>query len=149
MRASNLSIGLRATLAILTLVPFVTGACAAQQETVLHSFGNPATQDGAIPYAGLIFDAHGNLYGTTSSGGIHPCNSDVGCGTLFELSPREGVGWTEAVLHSFDNNGSDGNSPQAGVIFDGAGNLYGTTQGGGIHQCEEGYGCGTVFELMP
>ncbi len=105
-------------------------------ETVLHSFGNPATQDGQNPYTGLIFDAAGNLYGTTYYGGIH------GGGTVFELSPREGGGWTETVLHSF-GNGTDGQNPVANLIFDGAGNLYGTTWVGGIH------GYGTVFELSP
>ena len=148
MRASNLSIGLRATLAILTLALFVTGTCAAQQETVLHSFGNG--NDGAFPEAGLIFDSAGNLYGTTYGGGIH-CPDVGGCGTVFELSPREGGGYTETVLHSF-GNGTDGQYPQASLILDGVGNLYGTTSGGGIHtSCSNGYGpgCGTVFELSP
>jgi uncharacterized repeat protein (TIGR03803 family) len=84
MRASNLSIGLRATLAIFTVALFVTGTCAAQQETVLHSFGNGT--DGAQPYAGLIFDGAGNLYGTTVTGGIHK-SCLYGCGTVFELTP--------------------------------------------------------------
>ena len=90
----------------------------------------------AYPYAGLIFDAAGNLYGTTYYGGIH------GAGTVFELSPTAGGGWTEKVLHSF-GSGTDGQCPYAGLIFDAAGNLYGTTDGGGIH------GGGTVFELTP
>ena len=104
-------------------------------EKVLHSFGNGT--DGAIPYAGLILDAAGNLYGTTFEGGIH------GYGTVFELSPREGGSWTEKVLHSFNSNGTDGFYPYAGLILDAAGNLYGTTIGGGIHDY------GTVFELSP
>ncbi len=103
-------------------------------ETVLHSFGNGT--DGQNPYAGLIFDAAGNLYGTTVRGGIH------GLGTAFELSPREGGGWTETVLHSF-GNGTDGQNPYAALIFDAAGNLYGTTYQGGIH------GGGTAFEITP
>ncbi len=109
-------------------------------ETVLHSFGRGT--DGTDPYASLIFDAAGNLYGTTQQGGIH--NS----GTVFELSPRQGGGWTETVLHSFNNNGIDGAYPLGGLIFDAAGNLYGTTQQGGIHSCQ-GKTCGTVFELTP
>jgi uncharacterized repeat protein (TIGR03803 family) len=102
---------------------------------VLHSFGHGT--DGAIPYAGLILDAAGNLYGTTELGGIHGPDS----GTAFELTPREGGGWTEKVLHSF--NGTDGALPLAGLIFDDSGNLYGTTSEGGIHNS------GTVFEITP
>ena len=109
-------------------------------ETVLHSFGNPANEDGQGPYAGLVFDAAGNLYGTTSEGGIH------GDGTVFELSPNGSGGWTETMLHSF-GNGTDGNYSDATLIFDRAGNLYGTTVYGGIH-CAP-YGCGTVFEMSP
>ena len=108
-------------------------------ETTLHSFGNGT--DGATPLGGLVFDASGNLYGTTFAGGIHPCGGN-GCGTVFELSPRQGGGYTEMVLHSF-GNGTDGTEPQAGLISDTAGNLYSTTEFGGIHNE------GTVFELSP
>jgi uncharacterized repeat protein (TIGR03803 family) len=102
---------------------------------VLHSFGDGT--DGLYPWAGLIFDAAGNLYGTTSEGGTYDG------GTVFELTPAAGGGWTEKVLHSF-GNGNDGAYPHyAGLIFDAAGNLYGTTSGGGT------YGGGTVFELTP
>ena len=72
-----------------------------------------------------------------SFGGIH------GWGAVFELSPRHGGGWTEKVLHSFDDNGTEGIEPVASLILDSAGNLYGTPQQGGIH------GDGTVFELSP
>ncbi len=110
-------------------------------ETVLHSFGNGTA--GKYPYAGLIFDSAGDLYGTTANGGIHVGGSCyLGCGAVFELSPREGGGWTETVLHSF-GSGTDGARPEAGLIFDSAGNLYGTTTAGGIHHA------GTVFELSP
>ena len=108
-------------------------------EEVLHSFNGTG---GQYPYAGLVFDAAGNLYGTTSKGGIQ------GAGTIFELSPRQGGGWTERVLHSF-GNGTDGAEPRAGLILDGAGNLYGTTVSGGIHLDQCGVGCGTVFQLSP
>ncbi len=109
-------------------------------ETVLHSFdGAP---DGEGPFGSLVFDSAGNLYGTTSYGGIHDSCYPNYCGAVFELSPREGGGWTETVLHSF-GNGSDGIYPQAGLVFDQSGNLYGTTYQGGIH------GGGTVFELSP
>ena len=108
-------------------------------ETILYNFGRDGDAGGA--YAGMVFDAAGNLYGTSAVGGIHPCGGE-GCGTVFELSPRQGGGWTEKVLHSF-GNGSDGNSPFAALVLDTAGNLYGTTSGGGIH------GLGTAFALSP
>ncbi|HEX8814231.1 MAG TPA: choice-of-anchor tandem repeat GloVer-containing protein [Terriglobales bacterium] len=104
----------------------------ASSEQVVYSFGNNGS-DGQIPYAGLIADAQGNLYGTTALGGIS------NCGTVFELSPS-GSSWSETILYSFKGNG-DGCEPYAGVIFDASGNLYGTTYTGG------GYGEGTVFEL--
>ena len=138
MRSNIVFTRLRTELAIFAVVLFVTSICAAQQETVLHSFGNSATQDGTYPEAGLIFDAAGNLYSTTSEGGIH------GDGTVFELSPREGGGYTETVLHSFGSTDTDGIYPYYGsLLLDGAGNLYGTTPEGGIHSD------GTVFELSP
>jgi uncharacterized repeat protein (TIGR03803 family) len=105
-------------------------------ESVLHSFGD--TPDGANVYAPLIFDTVGNLYGTTLSGG------NVGMGVIYKLTPSNGS-WTESVLHSFCSarNCADGASPYAGLIFDTAGNLYGTTVSGGIYQV------GTVFKLKP
>jgi uncharacterized repeat protein (TIGR03803 family) len=109
-------------------------------EQVLHSFGNGL--DGFIPAAGLILDASGNLYGTTSGDCTSPRNHARNCGTVFQLTPTEGGNWTETVLRRF-NNGTDGSRPWAGLIFDAAGNLYGATQGGGT------YGFGTVFELSP
>jgi len=102
-------------------------------ESVLHSFNG---SDGEIPDARLIFDAAGNLYGTTSKGGT---SSD---GTVFKLTPNADGSWTESVLHSF--SGGDGDEPSAALIFDAAGNLYGTTTaGGGVD------GNGTVFKLTP
>jgi uncharacterized repeat protein (TIGR03803 family) len=102
-------------------------------ERVLHSFNG---SDGAYPYAGLTFDAAGNLYGTTSEGGAS------GNGTVFKLTPNADGSWTESVLHSFSS--SDGAYPWAGcLIFDAAGNLYGTTLTGGSP------GGGTVFKLAP
>jgi uncharacterized repeat protein (TIGR03803 family) len=110
-------------------------------EKVLHSF-NYNGKDGFEPEASLILDAAGNVYGTTTYGGTGGgCN--VGCGTVFELTPRAGGRWTEKVLHSFNYNGKDGVDPYAGLIFDTANNLYGTTGGGGA------YTYGTVFELTP
>src|SRR5207253_10712690 len=90
------------------------------------------------PYAGLIFDKSGDLYGTTLEGGTN------GSGTVFELLPpaTKGAAWTETVLHSFAG-GSDGAFTFAGLIFDKSGDLYGVTSGGGAN------GSGTVFELTP
>ena len=83
MRGKRLSIGLRAALAIFTVTLFVTSTWAATHEKVLHNFNNNGT-DGGTPYAGLIFDAAGNLYGTTGWGGTH------NVGTVFEIT-RSGL----------------------------------------------------------
>ena len=101
-------------------------------ETMLHSFAGSPT-DGASPQAGLIIDGAGNLYGTTANGGA----SDFG--VVFKLAPNG----TETVLHSFAGGPSDGAGPVAGLIADSAGNLYGTTSGGGAS------GFGVVFKLAP
>jgi uncharacterized repeat protein (TIGR03803 family) len=186
--------------------------------TILYSFcaqySDNHCKDGAYPQAGLIFDAQGNLYGTTVNGGGVNCPANgSGCGTIFELSPQSGGSWTETVLYSFctnyandrcldgafplgaltpDSSGNlygtteeggsgansvgtvfglshsangwtetvlysfcqdgqngacpDGAEPQAGVIFDKAGNLYGTTESGGTNNP---HGTGVVFELSP
>jgi uncharacterized repeat protein (TIGR03803 family) len=111
-------------------------------ETVLYSFSGGS--DGALPVAPLIFDAQGNLYGTAAQGGVGSCGGTV-CGVVFELT-SSGAGWTENVLYSF-KGGKDGGSPNGGLIFDLTGNLYGTTGGGGSQTCRDG--CGTVFELTP
>jgi uncharacterized repeat protein (TIGR03803 family) len=109
-------------------------------EKVLYSFNPFNGADGAAPYDGLIFDAAGNLYGTTEVGGTGGCGG-YSCGTVFELTPAAGGTWTEKVLYRFQG-GADGAYPyDAGVIFDAAGNLYGTTYAGGTS------GAGTVFEL--
>jgi uncharacterized repeat protein (TIGR03803 family) len=103
-------------------------------ETVLHSFTGA---DGAGPYySDVIFDAAGNLYGTTVVGGAY------NFGTVFELT-RTASGWSESVLYSF-RGGDDGAEPCAGLTLDGAGNLYGTTYYGGHFSSS-----GTVFELTP
>ena len=96
------------------------------------SFHGP---DGIAPSGALVFDSAGNLYGTGYVGGA---SND---GTVFELNHTADGTWVEKVLHSF--NGADGNSSAATLIFDGAGNLYGTTVGGGAHNG------GTVFVLKP
>jgi uncharacterized repeat protein (TIGR03803 family) len=130
-------------LAALGAIVLPGGAFAAgQTETILLTFSNNG--QGGSPHTGLIFDSAGNLYGTTGSGGAY------GQGTVFELSPKAGGGWTQKVLHNF-GNGSDGQSPWGGsLLMDASGNLYGTTRYGGTSLCDSlnPVGCGTVFELV-
>jgi uncharacterized repeat protein (TIGR03803 family) len=97
-------------------------------ESVLHSFAGGS--DGSVPWAGVVFDSNGNLYGMTDQGGgstIRFCGK-VGCGTVFEMSPpaTSGGAWTETVLHVFSSSGY----PTGGLTIDPAGNLYGTTFAG-------------------
>jgi uncharacterized repeat protein (TIGR03803 family) len=101
----------------------------------LYSFGG-SKNDGLAPSAGLIFDAAGNLYGTTRGGGV------TGVGTAFELQPSSGGAWIETILHNF-NGVTDGSEPYSSLILDGQGNLYGTTAFGGAGAA------GTVFEVTP
>jgi uncharacterized repeat protein (TIGR03803 family) len=110
-------------------------------ESVLYSFCSLTNcADGGAPQAGLIFDQAGNLFGTTIAGGLY------GNGAVFQLTPNQNGGWTESALYSFCSlaNCADGADPQAGLTFDQAGNLFGTTAGGGAHN-----GSGTVFKLTP
>ena len=106
------------------------------QQSVLYSFG--CFDDGKNPYGGVTLDATGNLYGTTAAGGTGTCTGD-GCGVVFKLT-RSGGSWTESVLYSFAG-GTDGYGPGGMVVFDRAGNLYGTTPDGGA------YSQGTVYQL--
>ena len=114
-------------------------AAAASSGKIIYSFAGGA--DGAYPESDLILDAAGNLYGTTSAGGTSGCYG--GCGTVFELA-RTKDGWKHQVLYSFAGGSNDGAYPAAGLVFDSAGNLYGTTESGGST-----YGYGTVFKLAP
>jgi len=118
-----------------------TAAWGTPTESVLYNFcqqGGLACHDGQGPNGALVFDAAGNLYGTTLYGGAH------GGGIVFELSPAQGA-WTETVLYSFCAQAkcADGNTPSGALIFDSLGNLYGTTTAGGAD------GAGTVYELSP
>lgn len=111
----------------------------AGNETVLWTFSGGS--DGGGPEGGVIRDSAGNLYGTTFIGGVG--FGDNGHGLVFMVD----TAGSETVLHEF-GGGSDGANPSSGVIFDGEGNLYGTTQNGGSSACG-GTGCGTVFKLSP
>jgi len=124
---------------ILVLVLILVGiAQAGPTEKVLYRFQGGT--DGFEPLGTLVADRAGNLYGTTTSGGTGDCNG--GCGTVYELSPNPDGSWTETLLYSFVG-GDDGAFPNAGLVFDQKGNLYGTTLHFGVS------GDGTVFRLSP
>jgi uncharacterized repeat protein (TIGR03803 family) len=121
---------------VFNLKPPATGcktALCAWTETVVYRFTGGA--DGGSPFSTVVFDQAGSIYATTAGGGT----SDQG--SVFKLTPS-GSTWTENVLYSF-NGGNDGGSPRGGVIFDTAGNLYGTTPFFGANFR------GTIFELIP
>jgi uncharacterized repeat protein (TIGR03803 family) len=126
---------------VFELSPNLTGGW---NETVLHSF--TSLNDGALPfYAGVIFDAAGNLYGTTAGGGDNK-GCIGGCGVVYQLSPNGSGGWTETTIHHFSGtNGTPGYGgawPESTLISDAAGNMYGASYWGGK-------GDGTVFKLSP
>jgi uncharacterized repeat protein (TIGR03803 family) len=100
----------------------------AGEESVLYSFKGGT--DGEGPFGGLVSDKSGNFYGTTLGGGI------LGAGTVFKVTKTG----TEAVLYNF-MGGTDGGSPFGTLVRDAVGNLYGTTEYGGLS------GFGTIFEL--
>jgi len=108
-------------------------------ESVIYTFSGP---DGSQPGpAALVFDQAGNLYGTTPFGG------DYGQGVVYMLT-NSGDTWTETQRHSFAGFPDDGSTPQGGVVFDSAGNLYGTTEFGGTDSsCY--YRCGAVYKITP
>ena len=115
-------------------------------ETVLHTFGG--APDGAAPfYDPLLRDDAGNLYGTTAIGGnlnTKFCNTDfrgsnVGCGTIFKID----AGGNYSIVHKFIGFPYDGYAPEGGLVEDGLGNVYGTTQYGGK------YNYGTIFRINP
>ena len=104
-------------------------------ESQLYSF--KGSNDGSLPTSTLVFDANGNLYGTTSAGG--DSNDD---GTIFKLTPTSGGKYKESVVHHFKNV-PDGANPNYGLTIDKSGNLFGTAPFGGLHNA------GAAFELTP
>jgi uncharacterized repeat protein (TIGR03803 family) len=117
-------------------IALAISAFAVDKEMVLWRFNG---SDGGRPLGSLVFDSAGNLYGTTEYAGRHFS------GTVFELTPSSNGNWIKSVLYNFCRDGkncSDGGDPAGGVILDGSGNLYGTTQSGG-----SGDHYGGVFEL--
>jgi uncharacterized repeat protein (TIGR03803 family) len=106
----------------------------AGKETVLYEFKG-GTADGNGPHGRLAFDAKGNIYGSTQGGGTN------GTGTVYELSPKTGGGWTEKVLYSFSATGADGSNPSAGMTIAPDGTMYSTTPDGGA------YSGGVIFSL--
>jgi uncharacterized repeat protein (TIGR03803 family) len=136
MRLSNASTNL--SIAVAMLIAFAPAAAQAKKDQVIYSFQGGS--DGAFPESGLVQDAQGNFYGTTTKGGSNECNGE-GCGTVFKVKPDG----TETILHAFAG-GDDGAFPAvAPLVMDSAGNLYGTTsQGGGSV-----IGLGTIFKISP
>jgi len=114
------------------LAPQVSGSW---KEALLHTFQGQSAGDGAEPFAEVVLDKHGNIFGATSAGG------SFNYGAVFELTRSNGFART--LLHSFSFGNGDGTFPN-GVIFDRAGNLFGTTQGAGFND-----GNGTIFKLTP
>jgi uncharacterized repeat protein (TIGR03803 family) len=140
MRRKTLPLGLALVIATFAIATLMTALpAAAQTESVLHSFfaSDPI---GAGPYAGVIKDSTGNLYGTTEGGGTN------GQGTVYQLAPPAVVGgaWTENVLYNFTGL-TDGGVPVSGLIFDSIGNLYGTAYRDGSSTFKGG----VVFQLAP
>jgi uncharacterized repeat protein (TIGR03803 family) len=138
----------------LVMVCCVFGLGQAQYKVLWNFGGSP--NDGAIPLGNLVLDHAGNLYGTTNGGGSSiatPCFGG-GCGTVFKLSPNPDGSWLNTILYSFcasysNDSCVDGAYPQAGLVLDANGNIYGTTNLGGPGCPLHSNGCGTVFELSP
>jgi uncharacterized repeat protein (TIGR03803 family) len=127
MSTKRARVGSFATLILVlaTVVPVFAG----HKEKVLHTFyDKPA----ANPESNLIFDAHGNLYGSTANSGSQACK----CGTIFRLSPEAGGKWNYRVLYEFEGK-DDGGYPVGSLAFDDADNLYGVSA----------FGYGSIFRL--
>jgi uncharacterized repeat protein (TIGR03803 family) len=114
-------------------------------KSTLHTFDGGV--GGGVPVGTLTIDAQGNLYGVTEQGGTGPCDSVLGggCGVIYRLSPNGKGKFDFAVLYSFSQPGTvdDGAYPNAGVVIDKNGSLFGTTEFGGSFVCD----CGVVYRL--
>jgi len=132
--AATLSFALASAIGLFLIV-VAAQPMGAQDEGVIYNF--PGYSNGQTPQASMILDNKGNLYGTTTQGGVH------GYGAVFEVIVAGNKGPRERVLHSFSIN----SNPVSSLVFDGMGNFYGTTVGGGKvnEYCPQG--CGVVFEL--
>jgi uncharacterized repeat protein (TIGR03803 family) len=135
MRRKQFGNGFHRSLATSAVIfMLATAAWAVSNEKILYTL---TSEEGINPAASLIFDANGALYGTTTAGG------QSSCGAVFQVSPTGNGAWSESTLHSFACGPADGKAPQSALLFDLAGNLYGTTSNGGSDDC------GIVFELTP
>lgn len=137
-----LRVATAALIVVTVALILVSSVGAASNYKTLYAFKGGA--DGSLPYASLIFDTAGNLYGTAVNGGAY------GYGVVFKLSPNADGKWTESVIYSF-SGGTDGSHPGAALLWAPDGNLYGTTRTGGTGSCtfQGNSGCGTAFKLMP
>ena len=125
------------------LTALTTRPAQAQTYQVIHSFGGLV--DGAKPLAGVTIDQAGNLLGTTYGGGAH--GGLQGYGVVYKMALR-GSSWLLTPLYNFQA-GQDGAYPAAPPVIASNGVLYGNTRGGAGTSCNEGIGCGTVYELQP
>lgn len=126
-----------ASAALFACVGICALSAAAQTENILYNFASSKGDvPGYYPWSDLVIDSDGNIYGMTSDGGVH------GSGTVFELSPASGGGWTTKVLHAFGAF-PDGGEALSGPTMDSAGNLYGATAYGGSGNF------GIIFQLVP
>lgn len=127
-----------ATVVVCALMMVAGGTSQAQTFTVLHAFSYGP--DGNQPYAGLLQDARGNLYGTTTDGGFS------GPGSVYRLTQVQ-AGWVSSVMTEFNQNDENGYHPVSRLTLGPDGAFYGTTEEGGNPSCS--FGCGTVFRLDP
>jgi uncharacterized repeat protein (TIGR03803 family) len=142
---------LRVVIALAAVFPAICQFALAQRENVLASFDG---KNGLYPITNIVFDAQGNIFGVTNAGGLYETLWNGGA--AYELLPDGNGGWSEKILYNFgqgNGNGLAGCSPDgyypSGVVFDNAGNLYGTTFYGGDCDHNGRTGAGAVFQLVP
>lgn len=123
---------------VFELLPDTNGSW---KSRVIHSFSD--RRGGNFPVGALVFDKAGNLFGTTAGGTNKSHN-----GIVYELSPTKNGKWTERILFRFTYGRKEGRSPQGGIVFDDAGNIFGTTIRGGKYGSYHFVFGGTVYELL-